>query len=103
MAQITEKQAIAIKNIEAILNIKFTGGTKRDAWLWMQEYMPKSVETETQRVLSQRTRITTTPRFPDSLDNLLSEEKVDEYEYKYDFDADLDNEIKATKKYLGFH
>lgn len=41
MESVSEKQAIAIGRIEMILDVKFEGSTKREAWEWMQEYAPK--------------------------------------------------------------
>lgn len=41
MGNITEKQKKVIVSLENELGIKFTGKTKRDAWEWMQEYIPK--------------------------------------------------------------
>lgn len=102
MELITEKQKIAIANIEKVLNIKFEGSTKQEAWLWMREYMPKAVESETQKALSATSQHLSVSKFPRDLDNLMSEEKLDDFEKLYDFDGALDKEIHATKRYLGF-
>lgn len=42
MNSVTDKQRIAIKNVSTVLGIQFTGVTKQDAFLWLQENMPKA-------------------------------------------------------------
>jgi hypothetical protein len=41
MKPVTEKQMVAINNVEKVLRVKFEGKTKQDAFLWMRENMPK--------------------------------------------------------------
>lgn len=42
MNSITIKQIQAIKEIEKLMGFSFTGKTKQDAFLWLQENVPKA-------------------------------------------------------------
>lgn len=42
MSPVTDKQVYAIKQVEKTLQVKFVGRTKQDAYLWLQEHVPKA-------------------------------------------------------------
>lgn len=48
---VTDKQGVAIRNVEGILGAKFQGATKADARLWLMEHMPKAVDLVTQKLV----------------------------------------------------
>jgi hypothetical protein len=103
MKPMTEKQMVAINNVEKVLRVKFGGETKQDAFLWLRENMPKAVEKETERLsdyaTSESARPNTYIHNHEYLDNFRPVER--DGSIAYETIEEQEKELALLKKYLG--
>jgi hypothetical protein len=109
MESVTEKQAASIKEIEKVLGIKFWGDTKREAWVFMKDNLPKAYKklyNEYCRVLNDepeaRFNWAATPATnPDNVKLEFIERFELDFESQVHTIESLDDDIAMLKAYLN--
>jgi hypothetical protein len=102
MEPVTEKQAVAIKQIEEVLGVKFWGTTKREAWVFMKDNLPKAHNKILEEAAAvQANWIATPATSPDNVKLEFMEHFDFDFESKVHTIESLDDDIAMLKAYLS--